>query len=484
MKPENLVRENKNRAFASYAAVHEKGFTPFKIFMQSSKLIAIITTVTILLGCSWGIKSSYAATCGNNICEAGEELLSCANDCRDTKWAVNYGSIFWDAELFSSWTQAQISFVNKYFPSIEVQLNSSAVRSAITTELQLYANINEYHPQDNLNWNHVNSNENMFLHCANSPYYNKRIKTPFNMWLMNGYDFVSPTNPNAQNHWVNYWANKQAEDINRYNYDTLRIDSATHRLFSWWTQGCWPLTEIYSNETYTQARYNALQFVKSLLPNAKVIWNGLHQGSYAYPSLGVTDGGMAEAFVYDKLGQYQGYTTWKEYIDVAGTYRNNKIMHLTASVPSFTAQMRKMALGSYLLISNPNVRLLLNAEDIIVPANTVPFAPEYTLNIGEPLGSYYIQRNLFRRNFNKGFVLVNPSESETYSYTLDKEYASIEGNGMCLVNSNGSITGCSLSYVPINGTISLSPISAIVIIDTAAAFDTTPPATPTGLSVN
>lgn len=440
------------------------------IFLNRSRLLLITFFAFIFTFCV--ASTLFAQTCENGVCEPMETLLDCMADCKDAKWAVNHGSIFWDPDIYSGWTQMQTDFVNQYFASVEVGTNSAAIRQTITTELQLYRLINEYHPQGGLNWSHVDANESMFFHCDSSPYYHKRVKTSFNMWLMNGYDFVDPARPDAQDHWINYWATMAAADMNRYGYDTLRIDSATHTLFPWWAQGCWPLNESYSDETYTQARYDALEYTKYLLPDKKVIWNGLHQGNHTWPSLGVTEGGMAEGFVYDFEGiSYRGFSVWKYYIDMVEKYKNDKKIHLTSlatTVPDL-AQKRQMIMGSYLLVKNPNVRLIVSTEKYDGSPSpyrgTVPFAPEYVINIGDPLRSHYMQGELFRRDFENGFVLVNPYEDKTYSYTLNKEYQSVEGQGVCLVQPDGSTTGCSLSYTPISGEITLPPASAIILIN-------------------
>jgi hypothetical protein len=131
-------------------------------------------------------------------------------------------------------------------------------------------------------------------------------------------------------------------------------------------------------------------------------------------------------------------------------------------------QERMFTLGSYLLIKGN--RTFLNIELGMEPE----WYPEYDLPIGAPLESagldinnlYKATDQVYRRDFDNGFVLVNPTNpwdgsGITVTVSLGDTFFQTITTGGGIVPDNGIPTG-TISYKPVDN-VSLPPFSAAVL---------------------
>lgn len=292
-----------------------------------------------------------------------------------------------------------------------------------------------------------------------------RIKTIWISWLIDGNDLVDKNGSDALNHWINYYAVTSSGQVQEYGYDGLFIDSAGHRL---WPGAIYDLMlDDYSDKGWRDCRYKALEFIKSYFPDEIVVFNGLHSGNGTEHRLTLTDGGMWETFAFrSETGKYQGEDKWKKAIELAERNKGDKYIGITSKKPNLTAdiQSRMFVLASYLLVSSPNVALTMidmNYDQL----KSIYYFPEYEIDLGVPLSNFsFNEHNLYERKFEKGIVLVNPSDTESYTYYLDRKYNKVIPVGGGVLQEDGRCDG-SFTYEFVDNEIVFSPISGIVLMN-------------------
>ena len=357
-------------------------------------------------------------------------------------------------------TEAQIDFVNSHYDYVMTPFLSEEIVDRIQgSQLILYRSIQgTWTDFSQFDWAHINAHENMFCHHQGD-----RILTIWNSWLMDSNDMVDPNDPDAMNHWINYYAVTAAEQVYQYDYDGLFIDSASHRLSPGAVNGKMP--DDYDPERWRQGRVAALAFIKSYLPDKSVVFNGLHSDAGAEESLANTDGGMWEVFAFNpSTGVYYGAEEWQDVIELVEKYNQKKTIVLVSKKAGLTGniQLRMFIVASYLLVSNENV-ILSMADLDRDELRTILYYPEYDLNLGEPLGNYTVNEwGLFMRQFEGGMVLVNPGVSETLVFELDDDYRRVVPVGGGVVPQDGAWEG-SIAYESVGDEIELPPMSGIVL---------------------
>lgn len=368
------------------------------------------------------------------------------------------------SHIYSNTTPAQLDFINTHYDYILTSVNKQRVRNAVKgPKLFLYRSIQgTWTNFTSFDWNHINSHENMFCHNNN-----QRIKTIWNSWLMDPADFVDPSDADAMDHWINYYAVTASQQVRKYNYDGLFIDSASHRI----TPGVLyrKMPDNYNSTQWRNARAKSLEFIKSHLPDKLVIYNGLHSQNRADESLKYTDGGLWEIFAYkSESGTYQGFDKWLAVIELAEKYKHDKYIVITSKKPDLTndIQARTFITASVLLIAHQNIVFSMIDFDYDKTTQTYLYYPEYDINLGTPLGTYHkTEEGLFIRSFTQGQTIVNPHPTKSLTYTLSKPYTIqlIPKGGGPLPKS--AITTGSLIRQPITTkTIILPPVSAIILV--------------------
>jgi Bacterial Ig-like domain (group 3)/Hypothetical glycosyl hydrolase family 15/Domain of unknown function (DUF4214)/SdrD B-like domain len=181
------------------------------------------------------------------------------------------------------------------------------------------------------------------------------------------------------------------------------------------------------------------------------------------------DGAFLEGF-----GEYTDTSDW--------TFSMNQGLNLTdngkivimqpypSADPSTAAgqQQVNFYLGTYLLLKGNETYLNIDYN------GGVQYYPQYELNLGTavtPLQSNvsgYLWNGVYRRNFQNGFVLVNPG-STTYTLNLGGTYQLVQGTGGgpmtdADLDANGNYTGGSLSYQAVSS-ITLAGGSAAIFLN-------------------
>src|SRR5262249_32973752 len=111
-------------------------------------------------------------------------------------------------------------------------------------------------------------------------------------------------------------------------------------------------------------------------------------------------------------------------------------------------------LGTYLLLKGDQTYLNIDY------GGGAQYFPEYQLNLGAPTTplpsdvSSYLWKGVYRRDFQNGFVLVNPGTT-TYTLSLGGTYQQVHASGGGVlsdsqIDANGNYIGGSLTYQEVN----------------------------------
>ncbi len=367
------------------------------------------------------------------------------------------------ASIKPTTTEEQLKFMNANYNFVLSHYLHQLIREAVQgPDLILYRSIQgTWEGFNHLDWEHINATETMFEHNNG-----ERILTIWNSWLMNADDLVDPDDPDAMDHWINYYAKTVSKQIYEYDYDGLFIDSASHKLGESAVRGIMP--DDYDTDEWYQGRVDGLAFIKSYLPDKHVVFNGLHSKAGAEDSLANTDGGMWEVFAFEpENGKYKGVKSWFYAVDMTNQFKDDAAIILIVKwQPNLNEDIQKriFSVASYLLVSSENVVFKMN--DFEYGQGDYPFFyPEFTLDLGAPLGDYTISddKNYAKREFEKGFVLINPYEDQTVAYDLDSEYLQVIPVGGGAILEDGIWEG-SLEYETISGQVELPPVSAMILL--------------------
>jgi hypothetical protein len=193
----------------------------------------------------------------------------------------------------------------------------------------------------------------------------------------------------------------------------------------------------------------------------------------------VVDGAFLEDF-----GQYTDTYNWTLSMNRGlNLTHNGKIVIMQpypSAAPNTAAGQQQIDffLGTYLLLKSDQTYLNIDYD------GGVQYYPQYQLNLGAPTTpppgdvSGYLWNGVYRRDFQNGFVLVNPGTTAR-TLTLGGNYQQVQGHGGGSVtdsqlDANGNYTGGSLTYQGVNN-VTLAGGTAAVFLN---------PTTVSGVTVN
>src|SRR5262245_25756333 len=171
----------------------------------------------------------------------------------------------------------------------------------------------------------------------------------------------------------------------------------------------------------------------------------------------VVDGAFLEGF-----GQYTDNYNWALSMNRGlNLTHNNKIVIMQpypSAAPNTAAGQQQIDffLGTYLLLKGDQTYLNIDY------GGGVQYYPEYQLDLGTPTTplpgnvSGYLWNGVYRRDFQNGFVLVNPG-STTYTLNLGGTFQQVQGHGGgtmtdAQIDANGNYIGGSLTYQNVSST--------------------------------
>jgi hypothetical protein len=191
--------------------------------------------------------------------------------------------------------------------------------------------------------------------------------------------------------------------------------------------------------------------------------------------------------------QFPQESEWKRQVDIMGALKNTKVAMLSHTQlsagqsgsdslgnPVSFWQTLWYSLGSYLLGKNDvlgNTYFMFHGGDS--DYNKIIWYDEYDkIDLGKALGSYTVKTiagvNIYSREFEKGYVYVNPT-GNVASVPLPQASQQLTHDNLL----------SALDSIPILSSISLGGHNAAIVLKAdAAPADTIDPSTPTGLSAS
>jgi fibronectin type 3 domain-containing protein len=351
----------------------------------------------------------------------------------------------------------------------------------------------------------VNPNESWFLHQS----YSGEPQSATD--LSSGRIIDTPDNSNAMDisnsSWQNYWLTSELQNMQAVGANGVFADSFTYGIGgagydspplryqgtnaanpSYWPGGITWTDQLHNwaqtiETTFQQ--YNAAHGTDyMLIPNldARVTsWepNWVDNAS----GVPIMDGAFLEGF-----GQWTDTYDWTLSMNRGLNFTtNNKIVimqpYFTDSVDSATGQQeRNFYLGTYLLLKGDETYINMGG------GVNAQYYPEYQLNLGTAItplptdASSYLWNGVYRRDFQNGFVLVNPG-STSYTLDLGGTYQLVQGHGGgpmsdASLDANGNYIGGYLTYTNMSS-ITMAGGTAAIFLNPAS-----PPAAPTNLAAS
>jgi hypothetical protein len=235
-----------------------------------------------------------------------------------------------------------------------------------------------------------------------------------------------------------------------------------------WTDqlGNWAQTIETAFAQYNAANGTHYQFIPNLDARATSWEPNWYDNANGVPFI---DGAFLEGF-----GQYTDTYNWTLSMNRGLNLTDNgKIVIMQpypSADPSTTAgqQQVNFFLGTYLLLKGNETYLNIDY------GGGVQYYPQYGLNLGTavtPLASdvsSYLWNGVYRRDFQNGFVLVNPG-STTHTLNLGSNYQLVEGSGGgsmtdADIDAHGNYSGASLTYKNVNS-VTLTGGSAAIFLN-------------------
>jgi Hypothetical glycosyl hydrolase family 15 len=267
-----------------------------------------------------------------------------------------------------------------------------------------------------------------------------------------------------------YWASSLEAQVKDGDYDAIFFDSASPALLQGECSGADPrlagtaardtsfaelggATWIDAWQTWISALSSALMAKGiPLIPNTSAFVTGWDNTNYT-----LTPGIFSEGYASTGFVESDWQASTNELLLLAS---EDKIMILQnyLSDPSDVAT-RLYYLGNYLLVKGKHTYLDYFAS------GPLEWYPEWTVDLGAPTTasttdvSKLASAGVYRRDFAKGFVLVNPSGSSvTVPLGATKNLVTPSGGGA--VDTSGDEPG----------TVSTSPVTSVVLAATSAAI--------------
>jgi hypothetical protein len=201
----------------------------------------------------------------------------------------------------------------------------------------------------------------------------------------------------------------------------------------------------YTAATFEAACIAFIKAVKAAIGTKLLILNAACYN----PFVAVADGSLYEDFVHacwDANATLQTKAEWLVSVDtIADQDLDDKyILAYAATSETTLLTMQEYAYASFLLGYNADAKAyfywLAAAEANAAPGN---WFDVWEMELGDPLGPYYIWDGLYRRDFASGMVLVNSNDSgDAVTVTLDNNYVDSGGfvvSTMTLANKTGVV---------------------------------------------
>jgi Hypothetical glycosyl hydrolase family 15 len=374
------------------------------------------------------------------------------------------------ADQFPTMNDAQIQFAATHYVGTEKQLLSvtQALRAINPSFLVLHYHLSMWQSApatdfilDGTSWGNdyptVTTHEDWFWHNAAGA----RVPSSADgKLLMN----VSVAGFQA------YWASSLAAQVAAGEYDAVFFDSASPALLQGecgtvdprlaGTAAASTLFDELGGHTWIDAWQTWMSALAStlaaqgiaLIPNTSAFVTGWDTTNY-----GLTPGIFSEGFAGLSFAESDWQASTTELLKLAAA---DKIMILQNYLASSTdVGTRLYYLGNYLLVKGHHTYLDYFAQ------GPLEWYPEWQLDLGAPMGAAptdaasLLAGGVYRRDFAKGSVLVNPSAAPV-TVALGGTFQEVVPTGGGPVDTSGTV----------GGTVVMVPVSSVIVAPTSATI--------------
>jgi len=218
--------------------------------------------------------------------------------------------------------------------------------------------------------------------------------------------YMDPGNPGYREFWI-----KSAQEMQtQFGWDGVFIDNVEASLSKFHSQGIYPTN--YSNDLlYQNAINDFLTYLRRNYfdPSGRPLFANIiskKDDSTWLRYLQQLDGVMIEAFAVDWSSEYRSARDWESQMElIEKALAQRKMLILVSQGERSDTSRQQFAFASYLLVANNNVAFRYTNSDNYRYAWLYD---NYSVDLGAALTSRYRQGLSWRRDFTKGFVLVNP----------------------------------------------------------------------------
>jgi hypothetical protein len=339
-------------------------------------------------------------------------------------------------------------------------------------------------------WSMVNSNEDWFMHNPTDG--TRDYNSTFN-WYLN--DISNPA-------FDQYFVNSTIQSMQATGAVALMADSFEAGVGGFWftesdprfagtnagNPADWPNGDTWLNQMQAYVSYVQQQFAATpqqflFIPNV-----GSLDTSWETFDYNQLDGGFLEDFGMQGPGYLNSNTSdWilgmNRALPMSAAGKVLIMQPYLENAPNSTLglEQRGYDLGTYLLLQGNHT--YLNVGGGGGSPTDAFYYPEDTINIGAPLSptatnvSQYAWDGVYRRDFQNGIVLVNPTSS-TVTISLPQNYqlASFNGGGALTntsLDANGNYIGGSVQYTTVNS-VTLTPSTGAILLNSTTSSITQP----------
>jgi len=267
-----------------------------------------------------------------------------------------------------------------------------------------------------------------------------------------------------------YWASSLAAQVAAGEYDAIFFDSASPALLQGecgtvdprlaGTAAASTLFDELGGHTWIDAWQTWMSALAStltaqgipLIPNTSAFVTGWDTTNY-----GLTPGIFAEGFAAPSFAESDWQTSTSELLKLAAADKIMILQNYLAS--SADVGTRLYYLGNYLLVKGHHTYLDYFAE------GPLEWYPEWQLDLGAPTGAAptdaasLLAGGVYRRDFAKGSVLVNPSAAPVV-VALGGTFQEVVPAGGGPVDTSGAV----------GGSVAMMSVTSVVVAPTSAAI--------------
>ena len=208
-----------------------------------------------------------------------------------------------------------------------------------------------------------------------------------------------------------FWLSRAKEMQIKFGWEGIFIDNAEGSIFKFIKKGALP-KNYPNNSSYQIAVEGFLAYLRQSYfePNGRPMYANIvsTESNTVWQSYSqYLDGVMIEAFAVDWSTGYQSTKSWEAQIALAeGALSQGKKLILVSQGDKLDTKRQLFAYTSYLLVTNGNAAFrYANADSY----NQIWLYDNYLIDLGSPLNSRYKYGLSWRRDFENGYVIVNPS---------------------------------------------------------------------------